>query len=199
MTNTECTVPVSVLLASPYDLTYGNSVYAIVSATNSVGTSVNSAVSTTRAKLMSNPDPPRNLDYTVVDSSGTQVALIWDQGANNYGSAITSYRVSSDGGDPVGAFSVIAETVAVTTYTATSLTAGTTYRFKLEATNEFGYSTYSDEYSYLAAQEPDAPTALTNDASITSYTKIGFYWSAPSFNGGTAVIDYRVSFDQGTA
>jgi len=108
------------------------------------------------------------LGYTEADSSGTQVALTWEQGANNYGSAISSYRVSSDAGDPVGAFSVIAETVVTTTYTALSLTAGTTYRFKVEATNEFGYSAYSSEYSYLAAQEPDPPTALTNDASITS-------------------------------
>jgi len=196
---TQCTVPVSVLLASPYSLSWGNQVYTIVTATNLVGTSVNSAVSSTRATLMSNPDPPRNLGYDTSSSSGSQIALTWDQGANNYGSAVSSYRVSYDAGDPSGSFSVIAETVSATTYTATGLTASTTYRFKVEALNDFGYSTFSDEVSILAAQEPDAPESLTNDASITSETRIGFTWSPAAFDGGTAVIDYRVTYDQGTA
>lgn len=90
---------------------------------------------------------------------------------------------------------MIAESVAATTYSATGLTASTTYRFKVEAKNEFGYSTFSDEISILAAQEPDKPVSLANDASITSETRAGFTWSPASFDGGTAVIDYRITYD----
>lgn len=148
---------------------------------------------------MKSPDAPRTLGYDEDNTSGTQIALTWVQGANNYGSAVISYRVSSDGGAGDGSYSVIAETVSGTSYTATSLTAGTTYSFKVEATNEFGYSDFSDPVSILAAQVPDKPINLANDASITSSTKIGITWAPATFDGGSAVIDYRVSYDQGSA
>ena len=45
---------------------------------------------------------------------------------------------------------------------------------------------------------PDAPANLANVALITDATKIGLTWSEGAVNGGTAVIDYRMSWDQGT-
>ena len=45
---------------------------------------------------------------------------------------------------------------------------------------------------------PDAPTALANLPLITDATKIGLTWQTGSANGGTPVIDYRLSWDQGT-
>ena len=44
---------------------------------------------------------------------------------------------------------------------------------------------------------PDAPTSLVNNAAVTGFFMIGMTWTAPSFVGGTPVIDYRVSWDQG--
>jgi len=40
--------------------------------------------------------------------------------------------------------------------------------------------------------------ALANDASITSATQVGLTWSAATFDGASAVIDYRIQYDQGT-
>ncbi len=42
---------------------------------------------------------------------------------------------------------------------------------------------------------PDAPVSLLNDPLITTKSVIGFTWSDGSSNGGTNVIDYRVSWD----
>lgn len=45
---------------------------------------------------------------------------------------------------------------------------------------------------------PDAPVSLQNNAAVTNSARVGIVWSAGASNGGTAVIDYRVSWDAGT-
>lgn len=45
---------------------------------------------------------------------------------------------------------------------------------------------------------PDAPTALANNLSVSKATQIGITWSEGARNGGTAVIDYTITYDQGT-
>jgi hypothetical protein len=50
----------------------------------------------------------------------------------------------------------------------------------------------------LAAQIPDAPINLANVAEITDSDSIGLTWSAPVFDGGSALIDYRLWFDDAT-
>jgi hypothetical protein len=47
--------------------------------------------------------------------------------------------------------------VIPTTYTSTLLTPGTTYKFKVEARNEFGYSLPSEEVEILASEIPATP------------------------------------------
>jgi hypothetical protein len=45
---------------------------------------------------------------------------------------------------------------------------------------------------------PDAPVSLANNAVVTSSTHIALTWSPAAFDGGSSVIDYRISFDTGT-
>lgn len=45
---------------------------------------------------------------------------------------------------------------------------------------------------------PDAPVSLANVPARTTGTQIGLTWSDGSNNGGTPVIDYRVSFNGGS-
>lgn len=45
---------------------------------------------------------------------------------------------------------------------------------------------------------PDAPINLVEDLSIKTSTVISIKWQQGSSNGGAQVIDYRVSYDQGT-
>lgn len=42
---------------------------------------------------------------------------------------------------------------------------------------------------------PDAPTNLIERPSVRTSTSIGLSWTIASENGGTPVIDYRLSFD----
>lgn len=67
------------------------------------------------------------------------------------------------------------------------------------ATNIIGSSgTSTGGNGAIILMTPESPRNLTNVASITSATQVGLSWSTGSANGGTSVIDYRVSYDQGT-
>jgi hypothetical protein len=45
---------------------------------------------------------------------------------------------------------------------------------------------------------PDAPIEITVDSENTSATKISFNWVDGTSNGGSAVIDYSIYYDQAT-
>ena len=45
---------------------------------------------------------------------------------------------------------------------------------------------------------PDAPINPMNNPSVTSNSVIGFTWSDGASNGGTPVIDYKITYDQST-
>lgn len=80
-----------------------------------------------------------------------------------------------------------------------SLTPNTVYKFKLESRNAFGFSTvYSNEASVRAASLPNAPILLANNAAITASGVIGLTWSPGAYDGGSSVIDYRISYQTGT-
>ena len=66
-------------------------------------------------------------------------------------------------------------------YTVTSLTAGTTYQFTVEARNTEGFSAYADPpVTVLAAQAPGSPFAPTTtiDGDL-----VNIQWNTPSDNG----------------
>lgn len=90
--------------------------------------------------------------------------------------------------------------VTTTTYTTpTTLIANTVYKFKVESRNAFGYSAiYSNEVSIRAAKIPDAPISLSNVVAVTTSGVIGLSWSPGSYDGGSPVIDYSISFKTGS-
>lgn len=86
---------------------------------------------------------------------------------------------------------MLASGIPGTTYTATGLTAGETYVFKVQARNSFGFSDYSSPaVSILCATVPSIPAAPT---STVVADKVEFHWSAPSDNG-TPITAYRIYF-----
>lgn len=75
-----------------------------------------------------------------------------------------------------------------TNYTATGLTTGNTYVFKVQARNSYGLSLFSNEVTILVATTPSKPsTPMTsvsaNQAVIT--------WVAPSENG-SPITSYSI-------
>lgn len=124
--------------------------------------------------------------------------MTWSAGAANGGTPVIDYRISY-AETAVSPFIVLASAITTTSYSTTALTSGEDYVFKVEARNAYGYSPgYSNEVTILQAQVPDAPISLANNALKTSATQIGLTWSPGPFNGASTVIDYRISYDQGT-
>jgi len=80
--------------------------------------------------------------------------------------------------------------------TTVPLTAGTTYKFKVTARNSVGSSLDSAAVSILAAKLPDAPINLANVPANTNAYQIGMSWQEGAYNGGSAVIDYQLSYSE---
>jgi titin len=84
----------------------------------------------------------------------------------------------------------------VTQYTiSTNIITDSVYQFAVKAVNVIGSSDLSSEIAIRAAQAPDAPAAPVKQSS--TLTSITIQWSAPAYNGGSAVTGYRVYMDDG--
>jgi hypothetical protein len=119
-----------------------------------------------------------------------EIALSWTAPASNGGAAITDYQiqVSASG----GAYSTISKAASTTTsYTATGLTNGTAYVYRVSAVNSEGAGAHVQSSSTTPQTVPLAPTnVLTtpNNAYVT------VRWTAPSDSGGSVITDYIVQF-----
>lgn len=77
---------------------------------------------------------------------------------------------------------------------------GSSISAQVYSSNVLGNSVYSDiGNGAVILSIPSAPYDLENDIAYTTASTIGFKWTAPDETGGTAVIDYRVYYDQGDA
>lgn len=139
------------------------------------------------------------------------MVLTWNLPANN-GLPLTSYSIliqKSDGnylqqlsycdGSTSTVINARTCTVPLSALTTSpyNLILGQPVNIKVSATNLYGTSSLSATGSGAVIQlVPSAPVSLTNNATATSATQIGFYWSDGVSNGGTAVVDYTVFYDQ---
>lgn len=65
------------------------------------------------------------------------------------------------------------------------------------AVNLYGESEVSDDGgTAIITMVPDAPVSLVNELDTTTASQIKISWSDGLSNGGAAIIDYRVSYDQ---
>ncbi len=202
-----CTIPIATLKAAPYILENRYSVYATVLATNAYGSSAaspygNGAILSANPVIPSVPAAP-----TTSVNSNTSVTITW--------------VAPSDGGSPITAYTVAIKN-SVNTFTAESIncnvstTTCTVPIFVLQAAPynlAWGASIYATVLAKnlvgssaesapgngaLIVTNPDPPISLASNAVITSASVIALTWTAPVVEGGTAVLDYRVSWDQGT-
>ncbi len=142
------------------------------------------------------PTGPASLTATA--TSSTAISLTWSAATDTVG--VTGYRVERCQGVSCTAFAQIA-TPTGTSYSNSGLAAGTTYRYRVRATDAAGnLGPYSAIATATTSSAPDttpptAPASLT--ATATSSTAISLTWSAATDTVG--VTGYRVERCQGVS
>jgi hypothetical protein len=155
----QCTIPVTSLIVSPFSLAWGSSVHAKVIAKNIYGNS-DESVEGNGAVITTTPDAPINLAEDYSQRTKSTLAIQWDSATFTGGATIDYYRISYAVSS--GTYTVLADNHLTTSITLTGLTAGLTYKFKVESKNSYSYSPLSDELYLLCAFIPDAPSAVTS-------------------------------------
>jgi hypothetical protein len=138
------------------------------------------------------------LAFVAGSSSTTQITISWTapSGDSETGaSSILSYYVdgAEDGATP--SWTRLGEvTVGTEQYTATGLTGGVTYVYRVAAVNLHGAGVASSTLSALAAQVPDQPAAPTTTQVATG---ISVAWVEPEDNHLT-ILEYEISVADST-
>ncbi len=166
-----------------------------VYASNSVGESTSASATddaTTAAVTATRPGPPGNLSATA--NGRTAIDLTWDAPTNTGGADITGYRIqwSADGNAPWTNVSP-AHTGTDRTYSDTGLNPSTTRYYRVYVSNSVGESTSASTPANAttdAIMAPDAPTAVS--VTPSGRTILVVSWTAPTDNGGGAIIGYRI-------
>jgi FtsP/CotA-like multicopper oxidase with cupredoxin domain len=121
-------------------------------------------------------------------AGNAQATVSFSAPAFNGGKAITAYTVTSNPGG-------ITATGVASPLTVTGLTNGTTYTFTVTATNANGTGLPSAaSNSVIPATVPDAPTI---GAAVRGNAQATVSFTAPAFNGGSAITAYTVTSNPG--
>lgn len=156
-----------------------------VAAVNSIGVGQWSNTVISAAGL---PSAPIHLQ---ADASATEATLSWSAPTDS-GTAISDYIIQYRKG--AGVFTTFTDGVNPDTMVKiTGLTASTSYEFRVATVNSAGQSPWSSIMSFqtLAPTVPGVPTHLNSIIGITSYQ---ISWNAPTDDGGSKIIGYRLSF-----
>jgi len=163
-------------------LTNGVTYTFTVAADNAAGTGPASAPATAIASTT--PDAPTGLQ--VVPGDGT-ITLSWGAPSYDGGSAITSYEVSTDSG---GTWQPVPGGASTLTYTAGSLTNGSTYNVSVRALNVNGAGA---QMAFVAA----TPAAVPGPPAIISATpgnsQVQVVFTTPASDGGSTITGYTVT------
>jgi hypothetical protein len=98
------------------------------------------------------------------------------------------YQVWYDQGILNSTLVLLASALTTKSYTATGLTEGTSYVFKVAARNSVGVSALSNQVRILAAQIPDVPSA---PLTTVSGDNVVISWTKP-YTGGSEITSYVV-------
>ena len=188
-TGTSCTVAMEDF-GTVLGYSKGELLLVKVEAYNAEGYSTSSTELTSGLVFQSIPSQVTNL--VVTSTSSTEVSLTWDaitSSPNNGYSSITEYEVWWNSGSG-STLALLTSAGNTNTYSKSSLTTGTTYRFAVLAKNVHGAGPLSSEQSILVAAVPEQMTQVSTS---DNGTDIVFAWAAPTSNNGAEITAYRVN------
>jgi len=163
-----------------------------VSATNTVGTGISSAASNAVTPYTT-PGVPTNIAanpvQNVPNGSTPQMTVSWTAGTTGFATNSFTVQYSSNGGST---WTTATTTATASPYVvATGMVAGTSYLYRVAATNAAGSSAYNTlATAVTAGTVPGTPTGVTT--SIVSGGQIKLTWSAPANLGGWTGANYYV-------
>lgn len=121
-------MPSSKFTEAPISQPWGSGIYAKISAINIRGTSEASDEGN-GAIILTNPDPPIQVEDDTSVTSGSQIGLKWLEGAANGGAPVLDYKISyTTGIDP---YVTLDSGITTLIYTAINLIEGQLYKFKI--------------------------------------------------------------------
>jgi fibronectin type 3 domain-containing protein len=163
-------------------LTNGQIYYYKVGAVNAMGEG--NLSNEANATPMTIPSPPINL----IQSHGDDyVDMTWEPPLSDGGSPITNYTIFR--GTSPGAVSILAVAVFGQQYNDTTVIGGTTYYYRVSATNSVGEGDLSNE---VAATIPTVPEAPENLTAVGGDSYIRLTWSAPAWDGDSPITNYTI-------
>lgn len=168
-------------------LTNGSSCVITVAATNAAGTGP--AVASNVVTPATVPDAPGAV--AVAEVGDGWITITWVAPASDGGSPIGSYTIAPSSGPPT---TVQAPAVAAT---ITGLTNGTTYTFSLFATNSIGSGPFATTAS--GATPIGLPGPPTGVLAVAGNGQVTVTWSAPASTGGGTLGAYTLTVTPGGA
>jgi hypothetical protein len=162
-------------------LNNGRRYYFRVAAHNAAGWSTPSMVVSAVPRTV--PTAPRSPTAT---PGNTTVKLTWQRPSSNGGAAINKYAVQR--ARVGGAWKTVA--YPTTRYhTASGLTNGKRYYFRIRAHNTAGWGPYSTTVNAVPRTVPSAPLSVT---ASPGKEMVALSWSKPLSTGGAKIYEYRV-------
>ena len=133
------------------------------------------------------PAPGAVTGVTAAEGGRTSANVSWNAPAS--GGRVTSYVVTPY----VGSTAQTPRTVSGTSTTVTGLTTGTTYTFRVRATNPNGSGTESPASNAVTPSGPAAPAAPTGVAADAADNTARVTWSVPAADGDSPITGYTVT------
>ena len=133
------------------------------------------------------PGAPTNLS---INPGNTQAVLEWAAPDIDGGSLITEYRLyrcTTSGGSYVKIVSL-----SGTIYVDTDLINGQTYWYEVSAVNSIGEGALAGPISTIPLSPVGPPTAPQNLVASGNYGQVFISWQAPSNDGGSPIISYKI-------
>jgi titin len=143
-------------------------------------------------KPVSAPSAPEIVSVT---AGAASLGVAFSESADNGGAAITAYEYRIGSGSWISLATIPGFTLGTSTFfTISSLTNGTSYSITLRAVNSAGASSASTALTGTPVTTPAAPTISSVDP-LDGALRVTF--TAPTSTGGSAILGYQYSLNNG--